>query len=88
MIYLLHAQRNGHILGVLSEDNDFYPAKNQDARGYGIAVVRERPEAISWEDWVDDLSGKVPGPRNRFIDFESKSYSLEKVFAEAAGLNS
>lgn len=65
-------------------DDYFYGHDAQHKIAYGRAVVASMGNATTWDEWIEQLASKFPGPTDMWdiIDADG-TFELEEVLAEA-----
>lgn len=81
--YLLHQRRDGTPMGVFTEKAHYYHPDSKTHQGYGVAVVAARGSEVEWEDWIDQLAEKTPGPSDMWDVFPAPARPLADVLDEA-----
>lgn len=83
--FLLHQGRDGVPVGVWrSSDESYYPADQKAKEAYGKAVIANMGDEANWEEWIDQLATKFPGPQDQWDIFEADgTLELEEVLEEA-----
>jgi len=83
--FLLHQGRNGVPQGVWrSPEESYYPGGSESKKAYGEAVIANMGSEVTWEDWIDQLASKFPGPQDQWDIYEADgSLELNEVFEEA-----
>ena len=85
-LYLIHQGRNGVPVGVWrSPDEYYYPADQKAKETYGINVMKSMGSDVSWDDWIEQLASKFPGPQDQWDTYEADgSLELDEVFQEVS----
>lgn len=81
--FLLHQKRDGTPMGVFTERGHYYHPDSKEHQSYGLAVVGSRGSEVSWEDWIDQLANKTPGPNDMWEVFPSGPAALVDVLEDA-----
>lgn len=83
--YLLHQGRDGYPFGVYrSMEAHFYGGDAVHKIPYGAAVVGSIGDANTWENWIQQLASKFPGPQDQWdIILADDDADLESVLDAA-----
>lgn len=83
--YLIHQGRNAYPFGIFRfADDYFYGYDSTHKMPYGLAVVGAMGYAITWDDWIERLASKIPGPTDQWDIVESDADAqLEDVLDDA-----
>jgi len=83
--FLIHQGRNTYPFGVYrSMDDYFYGDDSQHKIAHGRAVVTSMGYANTWDEWIEQLASKFPGPADQWDIIETDgTLELEEVLAEA-----
>ena len=83
--YLLHQGRDGVPVGVWrAPDDSYYPASQKSKEAYGKAVIANMGDATTWEEFIEQLASKFPGPKDQWDIFDADgTLELEEVLDEA-----
>lgn len=83
--YLLHQGRDGVPVGVWrSPEESFYPVGAEAKQTYGQAVLANMGNDTTWDEWIDQLASKFPGPKDQWDIFDADgTLELEEVLDEA-----
>lgn len=83
--YLIHQGRNAYPFGVFrSADDYFYGHASIHKKPYGLAVVGSIGYANTWDDWIEQLASKFPGPTDQWDIVEADDDAqLDDVLDEA-----
>lgn len=81
--YLIHQRRDGTPMGVFTEKSHYYHPDSKKHQTYGLQVVGARGSEVEWEDWIDQLADKTPGPNDMWDIYPAESRPLVDILSEA-----
>ncbi len=84
-LYLLHEGRDRQPVGVWRSPTDYYYPPSQEAKqNYGEAVMENMGTDVTWDDWIEGLASKFPGPKDMWDTYEADgTLELPEVLSEA-----
>lgn len=83
--FLIHQGRNAYPFGVYRSMDDFLYGHDAEHKvAYGRAVVTSMGHANTWDEWIEQLASKFPGPADQWDIIEADgTLALEEVLEEA-----
>lgn len=81
--FLLHQKRDGTPMGIFTEKAHYYHPDSKDHQSYGVAVVASRGSEVEWEDWIDQVADKTPGPTDMWEIYPAEARPLVDVLNDA-----
>lgn len=81
--YLIHQTRDGNPVGVFTENDHYYFPSSVSHELYGISVVESKGTETTWNDWIDQLAGKSPGPHDQWDVYVHPIAPLYQVLIDA-----
>lgn len=81
--YLIHQKRDGTPMGVFTETAHYYHPDSKNHQPYGVSVVAARGSEVEWDDWIDQVADKMPGPTDTWEVFPDDDRPLADVLDEA-----